>query len=50
MIRYSQPPRFVPGWNRPAAANAFANVSCTRSSASAALRVIPNADWYSAAA
>src|SRR5690606_349263 len=46
-IRYSHALRFVPGrywWN---AANAFANVSCTRSSASDGLRVIRSAAEYS---
>src|SRR5438067_12603119 len=36
MMRRSHALRFVPGWNRPEAATAFANVSCTRSSASGA--------------
>jgi HSP20 family molecular chaperone IbpA len=39
MMRYSHAFRFVPGRNRADAANAFANVSCTRSSASARFRV-----------
>src|SRR3954452_7516495 len=39
-IRYSQALRFVPSSNWWNAENAFRNVSCTRSSASAGLRVI----------
>ena len=39
-IRYSQALRFVPGLNWWKAEYALAKVSCTRSSASAGLRVI----------
>ena len=39
-IRNSQALRFVPTWNWWKDAYALANVSCTRSSASAGLRVI----------
>src|SRR3954468_22721925 len=46
-IRYSHALRFVPGLNWWKAANALANVSCTRSSASAGLRVIRIAAEYS---
>src|SRR5580765_2465753 len=46
MMRRSHALRFVPGWNRPEAASAFANVSCTRSSASGAFPVIRSAAGY----
>jgi len=44
-IRYSQALRFVPGRNWWKAAKALADVSCTRSSASAGLWVIRSAAW-----
>ena len=46
-IRNSQALRFVPCWNWWKDAYAFANVSCTRSSASAGFRVIRRAAEYS---
>src|SRR5215218_1377503 len=46
-MRYSQALRFVPGRYWWKAANAFAKVSCTRSSASAGFRVIRSAAEYS---
>jgi len=42
-IRNSHALRFVPGWNWWNDAYALANVSCTRSSASAGFRVIRSA-------
>ncbi len=45
-IRYNQALRLVPCSNCLNAANAFTNVSCTRSCASAGLRVIRNAAAY----
>ena len=42
-MRYSQALRLVPSWNWWKAANALTNVSWTRSSASAGLRVIRSA-------
>ena len=44
------PPRLLPGQSRPDADMAFANVSCTRSSASAVLHVSRNAAGYNAVA
>src|SRR5215471_5129123 len=46
-MRDSQAFRFVPGSNCPKEAYALANVSCTRSSASAVLRVMRSAAGYS---
>jgi hypothetical protein len=42
-MRYSQALRLVPSWNWWKAAKALTKVSCTRSSASAGLRVIRSA-------
>ena len=46
-MRNSHAFRFVPGWNWWNEAYALANVSCTRSSASAGLRVIRSPAEYS---